>query len=156
MMLAYTHSSASPSGPTRAAAAPEEQAPDKVHVPRRRFLQGLPALAGQGYLGDPPVRGRQGAGHQAPGAHPPHVVGHPAALPADLGGQHRDLHPAPLGDAQRRQHVVIGQRQVAVGKELAVHLVRQAQLDPDVGQPRPLLVPLEPSADGRRTGLALT
>ena len=31
-------------------------------------------------------------------------------------------------------------------EELTIHLVRQPQLHPDVRQPRPLLVPVEPSA----------
>jgi hypothetical protein len=30
-----------------------------------------------------------------------------------------------------------------------------AQLDPDIGQPRPLLVPVEPAAGRRRAGLAI-
>src|SRR6267378_4068857 len=76
-----------------------------------------------------------------------------ARLPADLGGEHRDLHPHPFSNAQRRQHVVIRQRHATIGEELAIHLVPQAQLDPDIGQPRPLLVPVEPSAGGlRRAG----
>ena len=66
----------------------------------------------------------------------------------------RRQHPPPVGDAQRRQHVVIGQRHAA-GEELAVHLVRQAQLDPDIGQPRPPLVPLEPAAGKAGAGPAL-
>ena len=47
-------------------------------------------------------------------------------------------------------------RHAAVGEELAVHLIRQAQLHPDIGQPRPLLVPIDPPTSGRRAGLAVT
>ena len=156
MMLAYTLSSAWLSGPTRPAGSPpKNRRRTRFYVPGRRLLLGLPPLGGQGHLGDPPVGGGQAARHQAPGGHPPHVVGHPAALPADLRGKHGDLHPPPVGHAQRRQHVVIGQRHAAVGEELAVHLVRQAQLHPNVGQPRPLLVPVEPSAGGAGPALPL-
>ena len=126
-------------------------------APTRSWLSGdQPPAAGQDHLSDPPVGGGQAARHQAPGAHPPHVVGHPAALPADLGGEHRDRHPPPVGNTQRRQHVVIGQRHAAIGEELPVHLVRQPQLHPDISQPCALLVRVEPSTGRRRAGLAVT
>jgi hypothetical protein len=39
-------------------AAPlEEQAPDKIHMPARRFLLSLPPVSGQGHLGEPEERG---------------------------------------------------------------------------------------------------
>jgi len=57
------------------------------------------------------------------------------------------------GNAQRRQHVVAGERHAAVREQLAIHLVGQTPLDPDVGQPRRCSSPLSQPPSG--TGAAL-
>ena len=71
-------------------------------------------------------------------------VGQAAAFPAKLGRQGGDLHLPAARDAQGGEDVVVGERQVAVCLELAVHLIGQAELHPDVGEPGTLLVAAQP------------
>jgi hypothetical protein len=56
------------------------------------------------------------------------VVQEPAPLPADPRAQRRAPHSPTRCIPQRIQDVVVGQREVAVRLQLAIHLVRQAQL----------------------------
>src|SRR5207302_9174187 len=126
----------------------EEQPSHEVDVPTGRAGDLVPALIGKRYLGRSTIGRRWTALHEPPVLETPDVVREPAPLPADQGGQRRDRHSPARSVPQTVQYVVIGQRKVAFRLQLAVHLVGQAQLYPDVGQPRSLLVRRQRSERG--------
>ncbi|MDT5401386.1 MAG: hypothetical protein QOK33_4617 [Mycobacterium sp.] len=84
-------------------------------------------------------RYRMPPARRSPHGHALQMMGKPAALPPDGGGQRPQLKPSPRRIGKCIHHGVIGQREPTFDLQLAIHLVFHAVVDAHAVQPGPLL-----------------
>lgn len=122
----------------------EEQAPDQVDVTRGCPDDRSPAIGRQFDLRRPPIVRCEVELDQTASFHTLGVMRQAAPLPTDLGSECSYLHRTVWHSAQGVENVVVGQGEIIVRLELAVHFVTQTLLYPHKGEPGTQFVITQP------------
>ena len=123
----------------------EKQAPDHVDVTGRGGFDRASAGCGQDDERTPAVLAALLPADEPTVLHPVQVVRQPTLFPLQTSRELEWPQASVLGVGELHEHLVVGERQAAVGLQLPVEAGSQLSLHLQVGPPDPLLTFVEPS-----------